>query len=668
MCPQEGELQEECNDWEEEEDEEEEGEGEGCGGTFPLSDALKPIAEVIPNFLGMSSEARVETLRFYNARAEVQKMALARAIAREVAKQEEIRTKRGLAMHRGFLKWSFSTGKPGSSRPDLYGILAENFQTLKKVAKKAHVPICYELRDIHAEMNSIPNRKPDFAFFLSGQPSFGFYSVFFLEIAAQKGGDFPSSKYKGRALDYAIKFLDSMPMRMCVHVAVTNLQEIWCLRVTRRGATNSRRGDLHFCIIQEDYDLAVSGANSCGSVKSVLLKVLNMSEKELTGCYRGDYSFKVPKREHVEDSVAVLQHECDILQAIATKIRGNPSKYIPATEGLTDQRDALILEPIGKSLDDRQFPKHGFLAYFCGLVEALQHVHLEAGIVHRDVCPDNIVFWEGSKERPQSLVLIDWGFAQRLPCNQPFSGTVPWASDEVLKQLLQNQSNGDEMAPVKYTPADDLVSLVRTLLTVLDDNSCTQQKVSKYLQCLPCRDLGMPPDLTSSPSEDNKASSTNLPDRVYHQWYPAALQFARSCQYNELRQLIASISNSFVATYAPPLSTTTTTTTTTDTAAAAAATASASLESSDTTAPPPEPPSTPPTRTMTRHSNLPAPPAPSSTRVLAHTRPTRSRLSTTLTSSALPVRGGFSRTPTRVRRVAFFSRPLNLEQQQNHCT
>ena len=91
------------------------------------------------------------------------------------------------------------------------------------------------------------------------------------------------------------------------------------------------------------------------------------------------------------------------------------------------------------------------------LIDCLQSAH-QAGVVHRDVRPDNIM-----QDSEGNIYLIDWGFAylkdDSLTASIPgFQGTFRYASDEVLASAILGVSREPQ-------PKDDLESLVRILLS-----------------------------------------------------------------------------------------------------------------------------------------------------------------------------------------------------------
>jgi predicted nuclease of predicted toxin-antitoxin system len=113
----------------------------------------------------------------------------------------------------------------------------------------------------------------------------------------------------------------------------------------------------------------------------------------------------------------------------------------------------LVLSPVASRLykgGDR--PK---LEYFEDLVDDLSKLHT-LGLVHRDIRPDNLIYiLIGELER---LVLIDWSSSVYEDMKVPFEGTVRYASDDVLHQLIRNETE------IVYTHKDDMCSLVKVFL------------------------------------------------------------------------------------------------------------------------------------------------------------------------------------------------------------
>lgn len=89
------------------------------------------------------------------------------------------------------------------------------------------------------------------------------------------------------------------------------------------------------------------------------------------------------------------------------------------------------------------------------LLACLKQVH-KAGVVHRDVRPDNVMM-----DSTSTAVLNDWGCSSEIGKLVPFQGTCRYASEEVLVAAMHS-------APRAPQPKDDLHALVRTVLALND--------------------------------------------------------------------------------------------------------------------------------------------------------------------------------------------------------
>lgn len=100
------------------------------------------------------------------------------------------------------------------------------------------------------------------------------------------------------------------------------------------------------------------------------------------------------------------------------------------------------------------------------LIDILKNAH-SAGVVHRDVRPDNIM-----QSLNGQVFLIDWGFAYRLSEQSipPFEGTFRYASDDVLDSAIISS----ERAP---QPKDDLHSLARIILS--QNSTCLKGELAE---------------------------------------------------------------------------------------------------------------------------------------------------------------------------------------------
>jgi eukaryotic-like serine/threonine-protein kinase len=106
-----------------------------------------------------------------------------------------------------------------------------------------------------------------------------------------------------------------------------------------------------------------------------------------------------------EDALQRFSREYDILQSLR-----HPSIVRIYEQGFTDEYAFIAMELVkGGSLRDRlreNMPAAEVMQYVVAIAETLQTVH-EAGVVHRDLKPGNVMFREDG-----SLVLIDFGLAK----------------------------------------------------------------------------------------------------------------------------------------------------------------------------------------------------------------------------------------------------------------
>jgi serine/threonine protein kinase len=115
----------------------------------------------------------------------------------------------------------------------------------------------------------------------------------------------------------------------------------------------------------------------------------------------------------------------------------------------------LVLYPVAS----RTYKNSGIqpaLQFYENLVDDLEKLH-HFGLVHRDIRPDNLIYipYGSSGER---LIMIDWSSSMFENITASFEGTVRYASDNVLLQLISQN------AEISYKHQDDLCSLVKVFL------------------------------------------------------------------------------------------------------------------------------------------------------------------------------------------------------------
>lgn len=153
--------------------------------------------------------------------------------------------------------------------------------------------------------------------------------------------------------------------------------------------------------------------------------------------------------------------KCDHERGVLKFLNEYRLKHIPKLEGEGGTHH-LVLSPIGKCV--RPINKDTFTS--CGdhgpsLVRCLHAVH-DIGFVHRDVKPSNVFLVEDGN----NIILNDWGSACRHSAGEMlWEGTIGYS---VISGMSRVETH--DGPPACYhtpTPADDLVSLVRTIYSML---------------------------------------------------------------------------------------------------------------------------------------------------------------------------------------------------------
>jgi serine/threonine protein kinase len=116
----------------------------------------------------------------------------------------------------------------------------------------------------------------------------------------------------------------------------------------------------------------------------------------------------------------------------------------------------VVVKPLGSVILDQEFTK----PHAVQLLLLLQAIH-RAGLCHRDVRPDNVVFVDDGVSAAFSVtrhvMLIDWAFACTLGVAEKYNGTLHFASSAVLDHL-----SCAPCAPYASTRGDDLHAWART--------------------------------------------------------------------------------------------------------------------------------------------------------------------------------------------------------------
>jgi hypothetical protein len=127
-------------------------------------------------------------------------------------------------------------------------------------------------------------------------------------------------------------------------------------------------------------------------------------------------------------------------------------------EKIAHEENNLLLQPVCTP-----FPAllcaYPYLRNLIDVLYLLQTAHSRI-VFHRDICPRHLLVHE------QTGYLIDWDNACFSLEPEAFTGGVMFASPRVLNQLLL-----DSDALISYTAADDLVSFVQSMYSILNMSS-----------------------------------------------------------------------------------------------------------------------------------------------------------------------------------------------------
>ena len=183
----------------------------------------------------------------------------------------------------------------------------------------------------------------------------------------------------------------------------------------------------------QDYDL---GETIARSARSQLQRAVRKSDRRAVIVKRSLAAFPTPR------DIAQLEYEHRLLARLT-------HRGIIRALGLERDGDrvALVLDDVGgqdlRSLAVAPSPLEQFFAIAVPLVEALGYVHA-AGIVHKDIKPDNVVF----NARDGEVRLIDFSIASERSrshaeagAGQPLEGTLPYLSPEQTGRMNRDVDN-----------------------------------------------------------------------------------------------------------------------------------------------------------------------------------------------------------------------------------
>ncbi len=162
--------------------------------------------------------------------------------------------------------------------------------------------------------------------------------------------------------------------------------------------------------------------------------------------------------------------------------------------------------------------------HLCNLIDALQSLH-GLGYVHRDVRPDNILRIQFSTQ----VLLIDFGYAARADAMVTYSGTLHYASEEVLTHLHEQPH-----AAFKFHPRNDLISLVQSAFAL------QQPYARSHLMDIKTKAPGIPFNRAAALKI---VSFWNQQFSEMHVWQPC-LEAAKACDYDGLKYALSALFSS----------------------------------------------------------------------------------------------------------------------------
>lgn len=360
--------------------------------------------------------------------------------------------------------------------------MEDAMQTLQPVISACKK--CFFDYKVVATMRSVVGTlRPDVVIKLKGSPVVdhssvgGILSLHSLGEASTFDNDFSV----GQLITYGQEFLNNIPERLSVVLGITDLLHICWFRLTRRGIDDADVSLGGFKVGRSHVTSAVK--ESIGAYLRAEPASLGVQMKWKTdlptgwtitgylGSGKTSNVYRVDCGDGRECALKVLKsgyedHADDIrflneLQAV---------DGVPRVFDCLQQKSMLAVEPVGEPFKGSQIGEPDLA--LTGLVDVLQSAHA-LNIVHRDIRQENLMTAKSLQQKGELRFFInDWGFAEKVDCKcGSFRGSITTASDNVLSQYL------DGTQYLKYTPADDLVSLVRCIFLAL--NPVAESKLDK---------------------------------------------------------------------------------------------------------------------------------------------------------------------------------------------
>lgn len=360
----------------------------------------------------------------------------------------------------------------------------QTLQPLISACKKCF----FDYKVVATRRSVVGTLKPDVVIKLKGSPVVDHSSVGgILSLhSLGEGSTFDNDFSVGQLITYGQEFLNNIPERLSVVLGITDLQHICWFRLTRCGIDDADVALGGFKVGRSHVTSAVK--ESIGGFLRAEPASLGIQMKWKTdlrkgwtitgylGSGRTSNIYKVDCGDGKECALKILKSEyedhaediryLDELQAV---------DGVPRVLECLDM-SMLAVEPVGVPFEGSRIGEPDL--QLAGLVDVLQSAHA-LNIVHRDIRRENLMIAESLQQMGGlRFFIIDWGFAKKIDCKcGNFRGSITTASNNVLSQYM-----GDTRY-LKYTAADDLVSLVRCIFLAL--NPVAESKLDKIRKDTP---------------------------------------------------------------------------------------------------------------------------------------------------------------------------------------
>uniref|UniRef100_A0A061SM17 non-specific serine/threonine protein kinase n=1 Tax=Tetraselmis sp. GSL018 TaxID=582737 RepID=A0A061SM17_9CHLO len=177
---------------------------------------------------------------------------------------------------------------------------------------------------------------------------------------------------------------------------------------------------------------SVYKARRSGSELFFALKELPLSESGIFGMSEAEKEAEIRKLTSEVKILSQLSHPNIVTYHESFLEDGCLWIVMELVEGLSlMDYTASLLEK------GRRMPESDIWQVFVGLVMALHHIHIDKGIVHRDIAPGNIVLGHG-RDGLRQVKIADFGLAkQKKETNammQSVVGTMPYSCPEIIQQ------------------------------------------------------------------------------------------------------------------------------------------------------------------------------------------------------------------------------------------